>query len=279
VTFVQDNTSVQQMLSVLSQCKAWGFSLALDSDQPGVFGGLGTSSGLGPSAPAGQVLPRPPAAAVTAAAGIAAVGSSSSSAAAGSEWFWPVLGVAISAADGQAWYVQLTEAPGVVTSASDTGVTSDTGTAAAAAAAGVSRRPGRRTGPASAQLQHIWEALRTLFTSSSSSSPSSSNAATAIAADRVAAVATAAQREAAAAGYVGAVPLQGLPVTPPPAVAAAVEPGDASVWFGPGPVRVTYGLKQQLKYLAQPPAGSGLQGFFGVRSGGGCAGGELDVVL
>jgi hypothetical protein len=33
------------------------------------------------------------------------------------------------------------------------------------------------------------------------------------------------------------------------------------VWFEPGPVRVTYGLKQQLKYLAQPPAESGLRGF------------------
>jgi hypothetical protein len=106
--------------------------------------------------------------------------------------------------------------------------------------------------------------MRTLFTSSSSSSsssPSGSNTATASAADRIAAVATAAQLEAAAAGYAGAVPLQGLPVTPPPAFAAAVETGDASVWFEPGPVRVTYGLKQQLKYLAQPPARSGLRGF------------------
>ncbi|WIA38253.1 hypothetical protein OEZ86_001594 [Tetradesmus obliquus] len=41
---------------------------------------------------------------------------------------------------------------------------------------------------------------------------------------------------------------------------AAVESGDASAWFEPGPVRVTYGLKQQLKYLAQPPAESGLRG-------------------
>jgi hypothetical protein len=46
-----------------------------------------------------------------------------------------------------------------------------------------------------------------------------------------------------------------------PAFAAAGESGDASVWFEPGLVIVTYGLKQQLKYLAQPPAASGLRGF------------------
>jgi hypothetical protein len=74
-------------------------------------------------------------------------------------------------------------------------------------------------------------------------------------------VAAAAQREAAAAGYAGAVPLQGQAVPVTPAFAAAGESGDASVWFEPGLVIVTYGLKQQLKYLAQPPAASGFRGF------------------
>jgi hypothetical protein len=285
MTVIKDQLGMQQLVQTLADAEAWSFSLAFESDFAGTT--------CGPVNPTGLALPKPPtppgkrsnkkaAAAAAAAAAEAAcsdfgwddeptvVGASHSRSIQQQQqqrnsvqeevtekqpWSWNVVGVAFSTGDGCAFVVPLTNSSG------------GGGSSGGPIGSGDMQRAGT-----SHRLRDMWAGLQAIFSSKGAAGDggdviiidgSDDRNAAQQAVDEPtthrsrlqllsAAAQHAAQRDSGALQAAQQQQLQNVP--------RLSGKGAAKTWFKPGPVKVTFSLKNQMAVLSQPPAALGLPG-------------------
>jgi hypothetical protein len=226
IMVIKDAASMERLVATLAAAPSWGFSLHLDQPAPAAAA-AGGAVRVKKNSNSSRKNP------CTAAAG---PGPAAAAAGASTQWRWDVLGAAFSTSDGSAFYVPLYVSGSGVSRSKDITV---------------------RRGSSPAVLQQMWAGLQAIFSSSSQQQQQQQQEAAlectpgAYLQSRVAELAASARAAADGSG-------RGSDAAQANSAAAAVAAN--SSWLTPAPVAVTFGAKQALKLLSDPPAASGLPG-------------------
>jgi hypothetical protein len=228
ITVIKDAASMNRLVATLAAAPSWGFSLHLDQPAPATAAAVRVKKSSNRIANSIKDY-------WTAAAGPAPA-ARTMAAAASTQWRWDVLGAAFSTADGSAFYVPLYVGGGGV---------------------GPSKGIAVRRGGSPDVLQRMWTGLKAIFSSSSPQQQQQQQQQEAVPdcipgtylQSRVAELAAAARSAADGSG-------SGSDTAHATSASAAAD----SSWLTPAPVAVTFGAKQALKLLSDPPAASRLPG-------------------